>query len=61
MYDNAKYPLENNIADTVSINGVEYDIFTVEYWDDGGDGQVTDLWFKADLKMDIQPGYVFQH
>ena len=26
MYDNAKYPLEDNIADTVKINGVEYDI-----------------------------------
>lgn len=26
MYDNAKYPLEKNIVDTVKIDGVEYDI-----------------------------------
>lgn len=26
MYDNAKYPLEENIADTVKINGIEYDV-----------------------------------
>lgn len=45
----------NELADTV------YDIFTVEYWDDGGGGQVKDLWFKAELNKDIQPGYVFQH
>lgn len=48
-------------ADWTPLEGITYDIFTVEYWDDGGGGQITDLWFKADLNMDIQPGYVFQH
>jgi len=44
-----------------TVPGTVYDIFTVEYEDEGGSCQVTDLWFRADENMDIQPGYVFQH
>lgn len=40
--------------------GKVFDIFVVEYWDDGGTGQ-KELWFDAEEKKDIQPGYVFQH
>ena len=41
--------------------GKVHDIFVVEYWDDGGGGQKTELWFDAEAHKDIQPGYVFQH
>lgn len=44
-----------------TVPGTVYDIFTVEYWDDGRERRIKDLWFRADEHMDIQPGYVFQH
>ena len=44
-----------------SFPGKIHDIFTVEYWDDGGGGRVKDLWFDADKNIDIQVGYVLQH
>ena len=47
--------------DDWSTPGKVHDIFVVEYWDDGGDGQITELWFDADRHKDIQPGYIFQH
>jgi hypothetical protein len=43
------------------LDGTVYDVFTVEYWDDGRERRIKDLWFQADEHMDIQPGYVFRH
>lgn len=43
-----------------STPGKVFDIFVVEYVDDGGD-QKTELWFDADEHKDIKPGYIFQH
>jgi len=40
--------------------GKVFDIFVVEYWDDGGTNQ-KELWFDAEENKDVQPGYVFQH
>ena len=41
--------------------GKVFDIFVVEYWDDGGDNLVTELWFEEDEGNNVYPGYVFQH
>ena len=40
--------------------GKEYDIYKVEYFDEGGI-HVTDLWFDAELNQDVQEGYKFLH
>lgn len=40
--------------------GTVYDIFEVEYWDDGGISS-TQLWFREDENKEIDVGYVFQH
>lgn len=47
--------------DDWSTPGQVFDIFVVEYWDDGGDGQTKELWFKEDEGNNVYPGYVFQH
>jgi len=42
--------------------GTVYDIFVVEYWDDGGQQkEPTQLWFLESEHKNVDVGYVFQH
>lgn len=42
--------------------GSEFDIYIVEYWDDGGQSKTpTELWFEKERHVNVDVGYVFQH
>lgn len=38
-----------------------FTILKVEYWDDGEDDQVTELWYEKGKEPDVKKGFVFQH
>ena len=38
-----------------------YTIFEVEYWDEGTDSSITELWYEKGKEPDVKEGFVFQH